>query len=326
MPDHKTLLPRTTWATIQTTPEDWAAADPALLRSFLGQLQLIRTFERVVLDLAGVGLVHGPAHSSIGQEGGAVGSIIGLRATDGINGSHRGHHQFLAKALGYVRPNLGDLSSLVDSAVEEVLYRSLAEILGLAPGYCRGRGGSMHLQWFEAGALGTNAIVGGGVPLAAGNAWAQRHAGTTDVTVTYFGDGAANIGSVLETMNLAAAWKLPLVFFIENNLYAVSTRVDEVTADPRLSCRGQGFGIPAWRVDGMDPLAVHLVMDQALQRARAGRGPTIIEAETYRFFHQNGPFPGSAFGYRDKAEEALWRERDPLDRCGERDDRSRPDR
>ncbi|MCI9888524.1 MFS transporter [Micrococcales bacterium 31B] len=314
MPDHKTLQPTTPWATLSATSADWAQADPTLLRNFLGQLQLIRTFEEVVLELAGEGLVHGPAHSSIGQEGGAVGSILGLRSTDAINGSHRGHHQFLAKALGYVRPDFGDLSQLVDEATDCVLYRTLAEILGLAPGYCHGRGGSMHLQWFEAGALGTNAIVGGGVPLAAGNAWSQRHAQTTDVTVTYFGDGATNIGSVLETMNLAAAWRLPLIFFIENNLYAVSTHVDEVTAEPRLSGRGQGFGIPAWRVDGMDPLAVHLAMQEALLHAREGRGPVIIEAETYRFFHQNGPFAGSAFGYRDKAEEAAWRERDPLDR------------
>ena len=111
-----------------------------------------------------------------------------------------------------------DLAHLVTPEVQEVLQRTLAEILGLAQGYCSGRGGSMHLQWFEAGALGTNAIVGGGVPMAAGNAWAQRHSGTSDLTVTYFGDGAANIGSVLESLNLTSAWQLPLCFFIENNL------------------------------------------------------------------------------------------------------------
>ena len=180
----------------------------------------------------------------------------------------------------------------------------MAEILGLAHGYCNGRGGSLHLQLLEAGALGTNAIVGGGVPFAAGNAWAQKEAGTTDLTITYFGDGASQIGSVLETMNLAAIWKLPLCFFIENNAYAVSTRVEEISVDPRLSVRGQGFGIPGWRVDGMDPLAVHIATTQAAERMRAGDGPTVIEAEVYRFFHQNGPYPGSAFGYRTKDEEA----------------------
>jgi len=133
--------------------------------------------------------------------------------------------------------------------------------------------------------------------------------------VTYFGDGAVNIGSVLETMNLAAAWKLPLCFFIENNRYAVSTTVEEATAEPRLSARGQGFGIPAWKVDGMDPLAVHLAMREAVAHMRAGNGPTIVEADVYRYFHQNGPFPGSAFGYRSKEEETQWRQRDPLDQA-----------
>ena len=172
----------------------------------------------------------------------------------------------------------------------------------------------MHLRWPEAGNLGTNAIVGGGVPLAAGAAWAHLRAGTGCVAITYFGDGATNIGSVLETMNLAAAWKLPLCFFIENNRYAVSTHINEVTAEPRLSARGLGFRIPAWKVDGMDPLAVKLATEEAVALMRVGGGPTIIEADVYRFFHQNGPLPGSAFGYRDKAEEAEWRARDPLDR------------
>ncbi|NYF09864.1 2-oxoisovalerate dehydrogenase E1 component [Leifsonia sp. AK011] len=302
------------WIELTTTASDWKAADPALLGTMLTQLHLIRAFEETVLELAGEGLVHGPAHSSIGQEGGAVGSIAGLRSTDAVNGSHRGHHQFLAKALTHVSGGVLDPTAPVGDKVQEVLQRSLAEILGLAQGYCRGRGGSMHLQWFEAGALGTNAIVGGGAPAATGNAWAQKHAGTTDLTINYFGDGASQIGSVLESMNLAATWKLPVCFFIENNLYAVSTNASEISADGRFSVRGQGFSIPAWRVDGMNPLAVHLAMEAAAERMRAGEGPTIIEAEVYRFFHQNGPYPGSAFGYRTKEEEASWRARDPLDR------------
>ncbi len=314
MPRVKRVAPGAEWNELSTTAADWKAADPGLLATMLGELHLIRAFEETVLELAGEGLVHGPAHSSIGQEGGAVGSIVSLRSTDAVNGSHRGHHQFLAKALTHVTKGTLDLGQLVTPEVQEVLQRTLAEILGLAQGYCAGRGGSMHLQWFEAGALGTNAIVGGGVPMAAGNAWAQRHSGTSDITVTYFGDGAANIGSVLESMNLTSAWWLPLCFFIENNMYAVSTTVDEATGEPRLSGRGLGFGIPAWRVDGMDPLAVHLVMERAAERLRAGEGPVVIEALVYRYFHQNGPFPGSAFGYRTKEEEASWRARDPLDR------------
>ncbi|HET8957651.1 MAG TPA: thiamine pyrophosphate-dependent enzyme, partial [Microcella sp.] len=196
--------------------------------------------------------------------------------------------------------------------IQEVLQKTLAEILGLAQGYCRGRGGSMHLQWFEAGALGTNAIVGGGAPMATGNAWAQKRSGTDDLTINYFGDGAAQIGSVLESMNLAAAWKLPVAFFVENNFYAVATHIEESVADTRLSVRGQGFGIASWRVDGMDPLAVHLAMEEAAAHMRAGNGPAVIEAEVYRFFHQNGPYPGSAFGYRTKDEEEAWKKRDPL--------------
>ncbi|WP_368499152.1 thiamine pyrophosphate-dependent enzyme [Herbiconiux sp. A18JL235] len=314
MPKTRRLDTGVSWQQLTTTPADWKAADPALLGTMLAELHLIRAFEETVLELASEGLVHGPAHSSIGQEGGAVGSIVGLGSTDAVNGSHRGHHQFLAKALTHVSQGTIDPANPVTPAIQGVLQKTLAEILGLAQGYCSGRGGSMHLQWFEAGALGTNAIVGGGAPMATGNAWAQKHSGTRDITINYFGDGAAQIGSVLESMNLAAAWKLPVMFFIENNLYAVSTRADEITADTRFSVRGQGFGIPSWRVDGMDPLAVHLATQAAEERMRAGDGPTIIEAEVYRFFHQNGPYPGSAFGYRPKDEEAEWRARDPLDR------------
>jgi len=314
MPRTKLLQPASEWIELSTTAADWKSADPGLLATMLGQLHLIRAFEETVLELAGEGLVHGPAHSSIGQEGGAVGSIVSLRSSDAVNGSHRGHHQFLAKAITHVTKGVLDLSDLVTPDVQTVLQRTLAEILGLAQGYCAGRGGSMHLQWLEAGALGTNAIVGGGVPMAAGSAWAQQHAGGGDLTVTYFGDGAVNIGSVLETLNLTSAWRLPLCFFIENNRYAVSTSVEEATGEPRLSARALGFGIPAWQVDGMDPLAVHLAMEAAASRLRAGEGPVVIEALVYRFFHQNGPFPGSAFGYRTKEEEAQWRARDPLDR------------
>ena len=306
------LQPLEPWQEVKSTPQDWGEADPRLLETFLGQLHLIRAFEEEILELSGQGLVHGPAHSSIGQEGGAVGSIVGLRSSDGVNGSHRGHHQFLAKAISHISPYL-DLNQLVSDEMQAMLQRTAAEILGLDQGFSHGRGGSMHLQWLEAGALGTNAIVGGGVPLAAGNAWNQLHAGTDDLTISYFGDGAVNIGSVLESMNLTAAWNVPLVFFIENNLYAVSTTVAEATKEDRLSGRGVGFGVPSYRVDGMDPLAVWKAMRIAEEHARSGKGPVVIEAEVYRFFHQNGAFPGSAFGYRSKEEEESWRARDPLE-------------
>lgn len=321
MTRHIQLAPDVEWIQLTTTEQDWQEADPALLKTMLVQMQIIRSFEEAVLELASEGLVHGPAHSSIGQEGGAVGSIVNLRSGDGVNGSHRGHHQFLAKGLAHLSAAMNgrmEPEAAVGAEVQAFLQRTLAEILGLDQGFSHGRGGSMHLQWLDAGALGTNAIVGGGVPLAAGNAWAQKHstasASGMDLTVSYFGDGAINIGSVLETMNLAAAWKLPLCFFVENNLYAVSTHVSEVTGEGRLSGRGPGFGIRSWRVDGMDPLAVHLAMEQATEHMRSGGGPAVIEAEVYRYFHQNGPFPGSAFGYRSKEEEKSWRDRDPIQR------------
>ncbi|MGO2110069.1 MAG: alpha-ketoacid dehydrogenase subunit alpha/beta, partial [Pseudoclavibacter sp.] len=314
---------------LASTAADWSRAKPELLETMLVQMSVVRVFEEVVLDLASQGLVHGPAHSSIGQEAAAVGSVLALRGSDGVNGTHRGHHQFIAKGLSFFQDGyrLSETPGSEAGELREFLHKTLAEILGLRDGFSGGRGGSMHLQFPRIGGLGTNAIVGGGVPLAAGNAWAQLHdaqraAGDADaagdldadVTVTYFGDGASNIGSTLETFNLASAWKLPLCFFIENNRYAVSTLVDDVTGETRLGARGPGFGIRSWRVDGQDVLAVFTAMQEAVAHMRAGKGPAVVEADTYRYFHQNGPFPGSAFGYRTKAEEREWRARDPLER------------
>ena len=281
----------------------------------LNHLHMVRAFEETVLELDGQGLIHGPAHSSIGQDGSAVGAIATLRSTDQVTGSHRGHHQFLAKCLQHVDPaDYDPRKAPIPEAVKTVLYRTLAEILGLADGYCKGRGGSMHLRWVEAGALGTNAIVGGGVPPANGVAWAKKRRGEGDVVFTFFGDGAVNIGAVPESMNLAALWALPICFFIENNQYAVSTTISEETRETRLSSRGCAYGIPAFRVDGMDPVAVRIASQMAVDLMRQGKGPAIIEADVYRFFHHGGGLLGSAFGYRSKEEEASWRARDPLAR------------
>ena len=164
MATYQPLGSQAPWRQLTVEAKDWQQADPALLGTMLTQLHWIRAFEEAVLDLAAEGLVHGPAHSSVGQEGGAVGSVLALGAGDQINGSHRGHHQFLAKALQHVAPLGLDPRNPLTPAIDEVLQKTLAEIMGLAQGYCRGRGGSMHLRWLEAGALGTNAIVGGGVP------------------------------------------------------------------------------------------------------------------------------------------------------------------
>ena len=315
MPSTRKLSTDTTWQEIKSTPADWRKADSEELVGMLHHLHLIRAFEEYVLELAGEQLVHGPAHSSIGQEGAAVGCISALRSSDQINGTHRAHHHFLAKALTHVTPeSLDPLNHALPDTMQTVLQRTLAEILGLEQGYCAGRGGSMHLRWDEAGVVGTNAIVGGGVPIATGVAWSRKRAAEGDVVVTFFGDGAIHQGAVAESFNLAALYDLPILFFIDNNQYAVSTTIEESTREQRLSARGLAYGIPAFVCDGMDPLAVRIATNKALALLREGKGPVMVEAHSYRYFHQNGPLPGSAFGYRTKQEEAEWRARDALDR------------
>ncbi|MGO1183303.1 MAG: alpha-ketoacid dehydrogenase subunit alpha/beta [Micrococcaceae bacterium] len=324
MPKHERLGAGAEAVHLSTTSADWESADPQLLETMLVQLHAVRAFEEVVLSLSGEGMINGPAHSSIGQEGAAVGSVLALQGNDGVNGTHRGHHQFLAKGLHFLRPERMTMEDGVkDDDLMEFHRRTLAEIMGLSDGFSGGRGGSMHLQWLDAGALGTNAIVGGGVPLAAGNAWAQKRSALeagedrSGVTVTYFGDGASNIGSTLETFNMAAAWDLPLCFFLENNMYAVSTHFGDVTKEHNLALRGPGFGLKSWQVDGMDPLAVYLAQAEAVEHMATGQGATLIEAQTYRYFHQQGPFPGSVFGYRTKDEEAEWKSRDAVQRVAD---------
>jgi len=307
------LKPGAPWQEVRATAQDWESIGADEIKRMHSHLHLVRAFEETVAELDGLGLIHGPAHISIGQDGGAIGAIAPLRAGDQITGSHRGHHQFLAKALKFVDDGASDpLGAPLGEPVSALLYKTLAEILGLADGFCKGRGGSMHLRWEEAGALGTNAIVGGGVPLANGVAWAKKRKGQGDCVFTFFGDGAVNIGAIPESINLAALWDLPICFFIENNGYAVSTTIEEETREIRLSSRGLAYAVPAFRVDGMDPVAVRVASQKAVDIMRAGKGPVIIEAELYRFFHHGGGIAGSAFGYRSKEEEAKWRARDPL--------------
>src|SRR4051812_22982357 len=164
MPEHRPLQPASPWVQLVTTDADWDAADPQLLRTIYGQLVWIRAFEQYVLDLAGAGLIHGPAHSSIGQEGGAVGSVLALTSEDSVNGSHRGHHQFLAKALHHVEPKGLDPLAAPSDEVRQVLLRTLAEIAGLDRGWSHGRGGAVHLQWEGGGAVGAKAPRRGGGP------------------------------------------------------------------------------------------------------------------------------------------------------------------
>lgn len=312
MPKLVPLKTNTPWFRVEATEADWKNEDPVVLAQILEQLILVRKFEERILELWQAGCVHGPAHASIGQEGGAIAAISTLGAGDKINGTHRAHHQFLSRFLYHEMPAGYDpRDSDFPAAMQDTVYRSMAEIMGLTPGYCGGRGGSMHMRRDEAGVLGTNAIVGGNPPQATGYALADKMLATGNITVTFFGDGAMQNGAAYESMNLAAIYDLPMVFIVENNLYGVSTHVSEATRESRLSARGQGLAVPSLEVDGMNVMAVRKAMEWALKQIREKKGPVLIECQTYRYFHQNGPIRGSAFGYREKAEEEAWQKRDP---------------
>lgn len=303
----------TPWLRVKATEADWKTEDTGQLIRMLEQMLIIRRFEERLLELKAEDILHGPPHASIGQEAAAVGAISVLNTDDKVNGTHRMHHQFLAKALNYASPDgYHPLQGEFPNAMQDVIYRTMAEILGLTPGYTGGRGGSMHLKWSECGALGSNAIVGGNPPHAVGYAFADKLRGSNSISVTFFGDGAMQMGTSYESMNLAALYNLPVVFFCENNLYAVSTHVREQTRETRLSARGIGLGVPALEVDGMDPIAVRVAMKWARKHIEEQSGPVLIEALTYRYLHQSGGLPGSAFGYRAKEEEAEWSKRDPI--------------
>ena len=269
----------------------------------------IRRFEKWLLDNAG--LVHGPLHSSIGQEATATGVALALRRGDWLTSTHRAHHDVLAKLLLGAVPDDFDAfaAETVTPRMADRVQRTMAEIMGLEQGLCHGRGGSMHL-WDRDGGVMTTAIVGGGIPPAAGYALASKLRDTGDVGVAAFGDGASQIGAFHEAAALARAWDLPLILLLENNHYSVATSVQETAGFTRLAKRAAGYDMPARVVDGMDPIAVYEVMAEARDHAVA-HGPILVEAITYRYYHQNGPLPGSAFKYRTKDEEREWKGRDP---------------
>lgn len=307
------LTPLAPWFRLEGTQADWAACAGEDLVQWYSQMLLVRRFEERLLELEKAGLIHGPAHASIGQEAGAVGAMSVLGAADKINGTHRAHHQVLLKLITPQIPDRWDpRKDDFTPEMDDALYRFMAEIMGLAPGYCGGRGGSMHMRHADAGVVGTSAIVGGNPPHAAGYALADKILGRDQVSVTFFGDGAAQNGASYEAMNIAAAQGLPVIFFIENNLYGVSTRISDVTREVRMTSRGAMLGIPSIEVDGMDVVAVHRAMAEARRIIREDGGPVVIEALLYRYLHQSGSRTGSDFGYRSKEEEAEWRARDPI--------------
>jgi 2-oxoisovalerate dehydrogenase E1 component len=292
----------------QSRPGDAGAVSRQTLGRGLLVLSTIRLFEQWLID--NVSLVHGPLHSSIGQEAVAVGMGLALKPQDRITATHRAHHHVLAKQLTYHMPEGFDpfASGCVPEAARTAVRRTLAEILGLADGLCGGRGGSMHLADFEAG-VATTAIVGGGIPVASGEALAAKLRGTGGVALAAFGDGAASIGAFHEGLSLARAWDLPAIFLLENNLYSVATTVRETTGFEDMAIRACGYDMPALIVDGMDPIAVMSAIATARTHAVAS-GPVLVEARTYRVYHHSGSLPGSAFRYRTKDEEKEWAGRD----------------
>jgi TPP-dependent pyruvate/acetoin dehydrogenase alpha subunit len=251
-------------------------------------MRLSRRFEETVHEQFHEGNVPGPLHLSIGQEGVAVGGCWPLRETDVIVSTHRGHHHCIAKGAR--------------------ADRMMAELLGRADGYSRGRGGSMHIAIPEIGLLGTNGIVGGGIPIGTGAALGLQIDGRDDVAICFFGEGAAANGVLGEALNTASLWDLPIVFICENNRY-VELTPQSVHVAGEIWKRAEGYDMPGLKVDGNDVEATTAAVADAVTRARAGDGPTLIEAETYRWF---GHYAGDKAAYRDEAEVESGRAGDPL--------------
>lgn len=291
---------------------DWAQLTRAEALRLTTLFLAARRFEEKILQLDKLNLVHGPAHSSIGQEGAAAGCIAALPVDTLMNGTHRAHHQCIAKAInalydGGLDPSAAGLTLRMRQEIQGMMH----EILGLKDGWTGGRGGSMHLRRAELGIMGTNAIVAGGIPIACGHAYAEKQRGSGKTMVTFFGDGAVHQGATHEAMNLAALYGLPMIFFLENNKYAVSMSVEQSTFETELLTRPQGHGIAGVKVDGMNPFATWLATRWAQDHiVRTGR-PAFVLAEVYRYYHQSSSIPGSAFGYRTREEENAWKARDP---------------
>jgi len=266
----------------------------------LQQMWEIRMFEDKVYDLLGRDLIKGASHLYAGQEAVAVGAISILREDDLITSTHRGHGHCHARGAALTR-----------SAAErqEHYDKMMAELCGRATGYCLGRGGSMHIADVERGNLGATGIVGGNIPVATGAGLAQQLQGTGRVVLCFFGDGAANTGNFHESLNLAALWKLPVVYIVENNRYGMSVPVEMSTANLNFADRACAYGIPGEIVDGMDLPAVREAVGRAVERARQGEGPTLLECQTYRWYGHSRSDPRK---YRTKEEEAAWKARDPI--------------
>lgn len=275
--------------------ESFADLAPERLHALLHQMMLIRAFEEAAEQLYLQGLIHGTMHLSVGQEASAVGACAALRPTDYILSTHRGHGHCIAKGA---RVDL-----------------MMAEFFGKETGYCRGRGGSMHMADVNTGNLGANGIVAGGVPMAAGVGLSIQMQRQDRIVLVFFGDGATNEGAFHESLNLAAIWNLPVIYFCENNQYAMSMAITRASKLEKLSDRACAYGIPGVTVDGNDLIAVYCATKEAVERARNGGGPTLIEAQTYRW---KGHSKSDKQRYRTKEEVKAWQERDPITRLAQK--------
>jgi pyruvate dehydrogenase E1 component alpha subunit len=271
---------------MDTNPEIYTRE---LLAELFRRMVLVREFELRAIEERRSGLIPGFIHSCVGQEASAVGACLALEPDDVITSTHRGHGHLIGKG--------GDPRYM------------MAELAARSSGYCRGRGGSLHIADFDLGILGANGIVAGGIPIAAGAALAISMRGETRVALSFFGDGAVNEGAFHEAANLAGLWKLPAIFFCENNLYGEGTPQSKQAPVTDLAVRAEGYGFPGVLVDGQDVLAVYEAVRQAADRARAGEGPTFIEAKTYRY---RGHYEGDPQVYRLPGEMEEWRARDPI--------------
>ena len=298
---------------LQVSAADFRSIKKADHLRMLFLLELIRAFEETLLELKDANLVHGPVHSSVGQEANAAAAAVVLDKADLVGSTHRAHGHFLAKAvMYYAPPDYDPVQSDLTEDMQGAVNKTLAEIMGLKSGWCSGRGGSMHLCDPVSGNIGSNAIVGGGIPLATGAAWAEKLRSGSRVAVSFFGDGAINQGCFHEVANMASLWGLPVIYFIENNLYAVGTSTCTSSSCINLGLRSLGYGIDSLIVDGMDPVAVFCALQRVVSDIHEESRPYLIESETYRFYHHAGRLAGSPFGYRSEAEESRWQAKDPI--------------
>ena len=264
-----------------------------LLMEMQRRMLRIRRFEERVIQLVERGEIVGAAHSYIGEEAVAVGACLALRDDDWITGNHRSHGHPIAKG--------GDVK------------KAMAELLGKSTGFCKGKGGSMHLADFSVGILGESGILGSSIPTAVGAALGSQLQGNDRVAVPFFGDGASNEGAFHESLNLAAIWKLPVVFLCENNQYAVTSSFKKMVASENISDRAAAYNIPGVLVDGQDVIAMYEAVSEAVARARAGEGPALIEGRTYRYFdHSLGLNRIVRDPYREDEEVEHWKQRDPI--------------